>query len=135
MLKGTKLKIASNIAVADAVQANTAAINNQSKIQQKANELHQKHLETKDRVDISLKEYSDLKYKEAQLYRLEQAVSILLQKSGLTLNELSSLLEEDILVSCNEDPMNMQLNVDLRLKLNLSSPRRREIMFRHNQNY
>ena len=135
MLKGTKLKIASNIAVADAMQANTAAINNQSKIQQKSNELHQKDLETKDRVDISLKEYSDLKYKEAQLYRLEQAVSILLQKSGLTLNELSSLLEEDILVFCNEDPMNMQLNVDLRLKLNLSSLRRREIMFRHNQNY
>lgn len=135
MLKGTKLKIASNIAVADAMQANIVAINNQSKIQQKSNELHQKDLETKDRVDISLKEYSDLKYKEAQLYRLEQAISILLQKSGLTLNELSSLLEEDILVSCIEDPMNMQLNVDLRLKLNLSSPRRREIMFRHNQNY
>ena len=135
MLKGTKLKIASNAALTSAMQANTAAINNQSKIQQKSNELHQKDLETKDRVDISLKEYSDLKYKEAQLYRLEQAVSILLQKSGLTLNELSSLLEEDILVSYNEDPMNMQLNVDLRLKLNLSSPRRREIMFRHNQNY
>lgn len=135
MLKGTKLKIASNIAVADAMQANNAAVNNQSEIQQKANELHQKDLETKDRIDISLKEYSDLKYKEDQLYRLEQTISILLQKSDLTLNELSSLSKEDILVSYSEDPMNMQLNVDLRLKLNLSLSRRREIMFGCNQNY
>ena len=128
MLKGTKLKIASNIAVADAMQANTAAINNQSKIQQKSNELHQKDLETKDRVDISLKEYSDLKYKEAQLYALEQTLSNLLEVSGLTLSELESLSKDKILVAYNEDPMNFSLNVDIRLKLPLSTYRQRELL-------
>lgn len=128
MLKGTKLKIASNIAVADAMQANTAAINNQSKIQQKSNELHQKDLETKDRVDISLKEYSDLKYKEKQLYALEQTLSNLLEVSGLTLSELESLSKDKILVAYNEDPMNFSLNVDIRLKLPLSTYRQRELL-------
>ena len=128
MLKGTKLKIASNIAVADAMQANTAAINNQSKIQQKSNELHQKDLETKDRVDISLKEYSDLKYKEKQLYALEQTLSNLLEVSGLTLSELESLSKDKILVTYNEDPMNFSLNVDIRLKLPLSTFRQRELL-------
>lgn len=128
MLKGTKLKIASNIAVVDAMQANTAAINNQSKIQQKSNELHQKDLETKDRVDISLKEYSDLKYKEKQLYALEQTLSNLLEVSGLTLSELESLSKDKILVAYNEDPMNFSLNVDIRLKLPLSTYRQRELL-------
>ena len=128
MLKGTKLKIASNIAVVDAMQANTAAINNQSKIQQKSNELHQKDLETKDRVDISLKEYSDLKYKEKQLYALEQTLSNLLEVSGLTLSELESLSKDKILVAYNEDPMNFSLNVDIRLKLPLSTFRQRELL-------
>ena len=128
MLKGTKLKIASNIAVVDAMQANTAAINNQSKIQQKSNELHQKDLETKDRVDISLKEYSDLKYKEKQLYALEQTLSNLLEVSGLTLSELESLSKDKILVTYNEDPMNFSLNVDIRLKLPLSTFRQRELL-------
>ena len=128
MIKGTKLKIASNIAVADAMQANTAAINNQSKIQQKSNELHQKDLETKDRVDISLKEYSDLKYKEKQLYALEQTLSNLLEVSGLTLSELESLSKDKILVAYNEDPMNFSLNVDIRLKLPLSTYRQRELL-------
>ena len=103
MLKGTKLKIASNIAIADAMQANTAAINNQSKIQQKSNELHQKDLETKDRVDISLKEYSDLKYKEAQLYRLEQAISILLQKSGIQCCFLTQTRRREIRLRHNQN--------------------------------
>ena len=128
MLKGTKLKIASNIAVVDAMQANTAAINNQSKIQQKSNELHQKDLETKDRVDISLKEYSDLKYKEKQLYALEQTLSNLLEVSGLTLSELESLSKDKILVAYNEDSMNFSLNVDIRLKLPLSTYRQRELL-------
>ena len=128
MLKGTKLKIASNIAVADTMKANTAAINNQSKIQQKSNELHQKDLETKDRVDISLKEYSDLKYKEKQLYALEQTLSNLLEVSGLTLSELESLSKDKILVAYNEDPMNFSLNVDIRLKLPLSTYRQRELL-------
>lgn len=128
MLKGSKLKIASNIAVVDAMQANTAAINNQSKIQQKYNELHQKDLETKDRVDISLKEYSDLKYKEKQLYALEQTLSNLLEVSGLTLSELESLSKDKILVAYNEDPMNFSLNVDIRLKLPLSTYRQRELL-------
>ena len=135
MLKGTKLKIASNIAVADAMQANIAAINNQSKIQQKSNELHQKDLETKDRVDISLKEYADLKYKEDQLYMLEQAVSILLQKSGLTLNELSSISRNNIIVGYVEDPIYMVLAVDLRLNLYLPSYRQRELLNYFNNNW
>ena len=128
MLKGTKLKIASNAAVANAMQANTVAINNQSKIQQKSNELYQKDLETKDRVDISLKEYSDLKYKEKQLYALEQTLSNLLEVSGLRLNELESLSKDKILVTYNEDPMNFSLNVDIRLKLPLSTFRQRELL-------
>lgn len=128
MFKGTKLKIASNIAVADAMQANTAAINNQSKIQQKSNELHQKDLETKDRVDISLKEYSDLKYKEKQLYALEQTLSNLLEISGLTLSELESLPKDKILVAYNEDPRNMDLIIDLRLKIDLPTYRQRELL-------
>lgn len=134
MLKGTKLKIASNIAVADAMQANTAAINNQSKMQQKSNELHQKDLETKDRVDISLKEYSELKYKENQLYALEQTLSNLLEASGLTLSELESLSKDKILVAYSEDPMNFVLNVDIRLKLSLSTYRQRELLNYRNRN-
>lgn len=134
MLKGTKLKIASNIAVADAMQANTAAINNQSKIQQKSNELHQKDLETKDRADISLKEYSDLKYKEAQLYRLEHAISTLLEATGLTLEELSSISRNNIMVGYIEDPMNMELAINLRLGLNLPIYRQRELLNYFNNN-
>lgn len=128
MLKGTKLKIASNIAVADAMQANTAVIHNQSKIQQKSNELHQKDLETKDRVDISLKEYADLKYKEKQLYALEQSLSNLLEATGLRLSELESLSKDKILVGYDEDPRNFIFNVDIRLKLALPTFRQRELL-------
>jgi hypothetical protein len=134
MLKGTKLKIASNIAVADAMQANTAAINNQAKVQQKSNELYQKDLETKDRVDISLKEYSDLKYKESQLYGLENAISTLLEVTGLTLNELSSISRNNIMVCYAEDPMNMKFALDLRLNLNLPRYRQRELLNYFNNN-
>ena len=134
MLKGTKLKIASNVAVADAMQANTAAINNQSKIQQKSNELYQKDLETKDRVDLSLKEYSDLKYKESQLYGLENAISTLLEATGLTLEELSSISRNNIMVGYIEDPMNMELAINLRLGLNLPIYRQRELLNYFNNN-
>ena len=134
MLKGTKLKIASNVAVADAMQANTAAINNQSKIQQKSNELYQKDLETKDRVDLSLKEYSDLKYKESQLYGLENAISTLLEATGLTLEELSSISRNNIMVGYIEDPMNMELAINLRLRLNLPIYRQRELLNYFNNN-
>ena len=128
MLKGTKLKVASNIAVADAMQANTAAINNQTAVQQKANELYKKDLETKDRVDISLKEYSDLKYKEKQLYALEQTLCNLLEVTGLRLDELESLSKDKILINYLEDPMNFIFNVDIRLKLDLPTFRKRELL-------
>lgn len=128
MLKRTKLKIASNITVANAIQANTAAINNQSVVQQKTNQLYKEDLETKDRVDISLKEYSDLKYKERQLYALEQTLSNLLEATGLKLDELESLPKDKILVAYNEDPVNFALNIDIRLKLPLLMHRQRELL-------
>ena len=91
-------------------------------------------METKDRVDISLKEYSELKYKENQLYALEQTLSNLLEASGLTLSELESLSKDKILVAYSEDPMNFVLNVDIRLKLSLSTCRQRELLNYRNRN-
>jgi hypothetical protein len=85
-------------------------------------------------IDISLKEYSDLKYKESQLYGLENAISTLLEVTGLTLNELSSISRNNIMVCYAEDPMNMKFALDLRLNLNLPRYRQRELLNYFNNN-
>ncbi len=128
MLKGTKLKIASNIALTSAMESNTAAINNQARVQQRTNVLYERDLQTRDRVDISREEYEELIRQSKLLDSLKKVVKGICESSKLTVEELAEIDETKIDATYHHDCCNLGLDVIVRLKTDLPLYRQREIM-------
>ena len=128
MLKSNQYKIAAMCEIVSSQRDNASATRGLAKEQSETNKLLAKQLEVKDRVDISLKEYTELCNRSKQLDNLISAVSTLLSKTGLKVEELCELKDEDILVSYTESPMDFKLYIDTRMKVNLSPMRARELL-------
>lgn len=128
MLKSNQYKIAAMCEVASSQRDNASATRRLAEEQSETNKLLAKQLEVEDRVDISLKEYTELCNRSKQLDNLINVVSILLSKTGLKVEELCELKEDDILVSYTDNPMDFKLYIDTRMKVYLSPTRVREIL-------
>lgn len=128
MLKSNQYKIAAMCEIASSQRDNASATRGLAKEQSETNKLLAKQLEVKDRVDISLKEYTELCNRSKQLDNLISAISTLLSKTGLKVEELCELKEEDILVNYTDNPMDFKLYIDTRMKVSLPPMRVRELL-------
>lgn len=128
MLKGTKLRIASNVALAEATMANTAAIDNQARVQRESNNLYKRDLETRDRVNISKVEYEELIKRSKLSDKLAGVVSGICDASKLTLEELSSIKPDKVDAIYNNNCIDFSFDVVVRLRTDLPLYRQRELM-------
>lgn len=128
MLKSNQYKIAAMREIANSQRDNASATRGLAREQSETNKLLSKQLEVKDRVDISLKEYNELCARSEQLDKLIEAIKTLLSKTGLRVEELCELKEDDILVNYTDNPMDFKLYIDTRMKVNLSPMRVRELL-------
>ena len=124
----SKRSIAANNALTNAITLNTVAINNQVAVQRESNKLQEKDLLTKDRVDISLKEYETLKCRDRFLTSVEAVLEKVAKKCGLTVEELANIDVDSISVYTHQDYERLGLNLRIVVPVHLPLYRERQVL-------
>ena len=128
MLKSNALKIAALQNIASAQNNNASATRGLAREQSKTNELLQEQLEVKDRVDISMREYQDLKHIESCFHAYRDIFSNILAKTDLNPEELATAMKKEVLVSFDENPVDLSMRLHIALNLDIPIFRMRELL-------
>lgn len=128
MLKSNALKIAALQDIASAQNNNASATRGLAREQSRTNELLQEQLEVKDRVDISMREYQDLKQKESAFYAYRDIFSNILAKTDLKPEELANAMKKEVLVSFDENLFDLTMRLHIALNLDIPTFRMRELL-------